>query len=117
MWNAAGDGVDFRPEDRGDDVYGLVLSDLAALIDHVQASLILIDSAIDRETSHDQNDAASNVIVLDDVTPCYLKASTALKACNASLGTTLDFLLDSRTSMRTAEEFAGTRPELAVAGG
>lgn len=113
MRNAAGDGIDFQPGDR-DDVYGSVLSDLAALIAHVQASLILIESAIDHETSPGQNDAASNVTVLDDVTPCYVKASTALKACNASLGTTLHFLLDSRTSMRAADQFAGTRPELSV---
>jgi hypothetical protein len=34
---------------------------------------------------------AANVVVLDDVTPRYLKAGEALKACDAGLGVALHF--------------------------
>jgi hypothetical protein len=109
MQNAAGDGIEIQPDDRND-AYRSVVSDLVSLIEHVQASLKLIESAIARETSLADQDASPNVIVLDDVTPRYAKASAALKACDADLGISLHFLLDSRASKRGAHEFAGTRP-------
>ena len=45
-----------------------IVSDLASLIEHVQASLRLIESAIDRESYLGDQEAA-DVVVLDDVTP------------------------------------------------
>jgi len=99
MQNAAGDGIEMQPDDL-DDAYRLVVSDLVSLLGHVQASLKLIESAVAGETSGGHRDAAADIVVLDDLTPRYAKASAALKACDASLGITLPFLLDSGTSMR-----------------
>ena len=50
MQNAAGDGVEMAPCDRND-TYRAVVSDLVGLIEHVQASLRLIERAIAAETS------------------------------------------------------------------
>ena len=52
----------------GDDAYRLIVSDLVSLIDHAQASLRLIESAIDRESSSIGEAMSADVIVLDDVT-------------------------------------------------
>ena len=113
MQNAAGDGIEIRPGDL-DDAYHLVVSDLVSLLGHVRASLKLIESAVAGETSGGHRDAAANIVVLDDVTPRYAKASAALQACDARLGSTLHFLLDSGTSMRAAEAFAASPPALSV---
>jgi hypothetical protein len=96
MQDAAGGGSSGGAGSR-DDSYRSIASDLASLIEHVQASMRLIESAIARETSSGNHDVAANIVVLDDVTPRYLKAGAALKACDAGLGTALHFLLDSRT--------------------
>ncbi len=52
MQNAASGGIAIEPRsERGrNDAYHSVVSDLVSLIDHVQASLMLIESAIARET-------------------------------------------------------------------
>lgn len=115
MQNAAGDGIETTPDDRND-AYRSVVSDLVSLTEHVQASLKRVESAIARETSPGNDDAASDVTVLDDVTPCYTKASAALQACDAGLGIALHFLLDSRTSKRGAKEFAESPPALSIVG-
>jgi hypothetical protein len=47
-----------------------------------------------------EQETASNIFVLDDVTPCYLAASVTLKACDAGLAATLDRLLDSEDRTR-----------------
>jgi hypothetical protein len=94
MVNAATDSIAARSDD-GDDPYNLIVSDLVALIGYVQASLRLIESAIEREALLAEQDTASNIFVLDDITPRYVGASTALKACDAGLGIALDRLLDS----------------------
>ncbi len=85
-------------EERNDS-FGAIVSDLICLVGHVQASIKLIEATIAREASN-TDDGAANLIVLDDVTPQYVKASCALNACNASLGSALQFLLDTRTSGR-----------------
>lgn len=79
-----------------DDSFETIVSSLISLVEHVQASIRLIDRAIARETSIGEPDN-SNVIMLDDVTPQYLKASRALNGCSASLDTALQSLLDART--------------------
>jgi hypothetical protein len=113
MQNAAGDGIENRPDDL-DYAYRLVVSDLVSLLGHVQASLKLIESAVASETSQSNLDAVTDMVVLDDVTPRYANASAALKACDASLGITLHFLLESGTSMRAAEALAANPPALSV---
>ena len=112
MQNAAGGGIEVQAVDLND-AYRSVVSDLVSLVGHVQASLKLIESAVARETSGN-HDTASNIIVLDDLTPRYAKASAALQACDLRLGITLHFLLDSGTSMRAAEALAASPPALSV---
>jgi hypothetical protein len=71
MHNAAGDRVEIEPGDRND-TYLEVVSDLVALIDHVRASLKLIERATAQEASLGNQEVCGNVIVLDDVTPRYI---------------------------------------------
>ena len=75
--------------------YRAVVSDLVSLIEHVQTSLRLIERTIARETSLGGPESSTNVIVLDDVSPRYMKAAAALQACDADLGIALRSLLDS----------------------
>jgi hypothetical protein len=75
-----------------------VISDLVSLVEHVQGSLRLIEQMIDRETPAGGPESSTNVIVLDDVSPRYMRAVAALQACDVSLGTALRSLLDSRAS-------------------
>lgn len=96
MHNAAQDAD--LCEERGAS-FGNVVSDLISLIEHVQASIDLIEAEIAWETSAGGQEP-SNVVVLDDVTPQYLRASRALNNCSASLGTALQFLLDAGQSGR-----------------
>jgi hypothetical protein len=97
MQNAAGSGASVQSDSRNDS-YRAIVSDLVSLIEHVQASINLIESAIVTESPLGNQEIGANVVVLDDVTPCYVKANAALNACNAGLGVALHFLLDTRTS-------------------
>jgi hypothetical protein len=74
--------------------FGAIVSDLISLVEHVQSSINLIEHAIARETTVGDHEN-SNVIILDDVTPQYMKASTALNSCSADLGHAVQFLLDA----------------------
>ena len=99
MQNANG-GSAIEPKDRNEgrnDAYHSVVSDLVSLIDHVQASLMLIESTIAREIVGTQ-EITANVVVLDDVTPPYMRATAALRACDANLAMALHSLLDSKAS-------------------
>jgi hypothetical protein len=42
----------------------------------------------------------SNVAILDNVTPQYLKASTALNSCSADLSHAVQFLIDAEAYSR-----------------
>ena len=95
--------------DRKDGHHSIV-SELASLIKHVQASMELLEASVARETAPGNQEAAGNVFVLDDVTPRYLKATAALSACNASLGVALHYLLDARTARPGTREFAADEP-------
>jgi hypothetical protein len=113
MQNAAGDGIEFGPDGQNDR-YRSVVSDLVSLIEHVQASLRLIEQTMVGETSLGGQENAANVIVLDDVSPRYLKAAATLKACDANLGVALHFLLDSRTPRPGTSAYAEVRPALSI---
>jgi hypothetical protein len=91
-----------------DDNFGAIVSDLFSLVEHVRASIDLIDGAIAREISLGDGEAA-NVIVLDDVTPQYLKASQALQACGASLDLALRSLVATRPPAQAANRLAARR--------
>ena len=82
MQNAAGDDDIARaPHDRND-VYRAVVSDLVSLVEHVQKSLRLIERTIAKEalpeTSPGSPESSTNILVLDDVSPRYMKAAAAL---------------------------------------
>jgi hypothetical protein len=113
MRNAAGDSVEFGPDGRNDS-YRSVVSDLVSLIAHVQASLRLIEQTMVRETSSGSQENAANVVVLDDVSPRYIKAAAALKACDANLGIALHFLLDARAPGRGTRAYAEVPPALST---
>jgi hypothetical protein len=81
------------PEDQ-DEGYYMVVSDLVSLIDHVQASIKLLEAAKAEKTHGDPE--WMDVVVLDDVTPLYAQAGVALDACNASLSAALQFLIESK---------------------
>ena len=101
MQNAAGDGVAQAPYDQNA-ANRAVVSDLVSLVEHVQNSLRLIEQTIARETlaetspetSPGSPESSTNVIVLDDVSPRYMKAAAALQACDVNLGIALRSLLD-----------------------
>jgi len=78
MQNPQRGSIADQPDDRND-AYQSVVSDLVSLIEHVQASLLLVERAIAREASAGSQEA--DIIVLDDVTPPFVKATAALKAC------------------------------------
>lgn len=67
---------------------------MLSLVERVQVSINLIERAIAREVTVGDHDN-SNIIMLDDVTPQYLKASSALNCCSNNLGNAMQFLLDA----------------------
>jgi hypothetical protein len=109
----AGDAIEIGPDGQNDS-YRSVVSDLVSLIEHVQASLRLIEQTMVRETSPGGQEYAANVVVLDDVSPRYVKAAAALKACDANLGIALDVLMDSRTPGRGTSAYAEVMPALSI---
>jgi hypothetical protein len=68
----------------GSDSFATLVSSLTSPARHVGASIKLLDNATARETICDGIEA-SNVIVLDDVTPQCLKASLALSKLQRKL--------------------------------
>jgi hypothetical protein len=97
MHNAAGNNVEIEASDRND-AHGTVVSDLVSLIEHVRASLKLIEQVTARETSFGNQETCADIIVLDDVTPRYLMAVATLNACDANLGIALHSLREPITS-------------------
>jgi hypothetical protein len=96
MQKAAENNVATEPGD-GNDAYQAIVSDLTCLIGQVKASLLRIERAIACETSPASAAAAdTEIIVLDDITPRYVKAGAVLKACDEGLGAALEFLLEAR---------------------
>ena len=115
MRNAAGDGGARAPHDQNA-AYRAVVSDLVSLVEHVQNSLRLIEQTIAKETCPETTpggpESSTNVIVLDDVSPRYMKSAAALQACDVNLGIALRSLLDSGDS----NPCAASLPALSVIG-
>ena len=111
MQNAAGDGVAQAPHDQNA-AYRAVISDLVSLVEHVQKSLRLIEQTIAGETSPGSPESSTNIIVLDDVSPRYMKSAAALQACDVNLGIALHSLLDCGDSAPCAT----SQPALSVIG-
>ena len=97
MQNATGDGAAQATHDQNA-AYRAVVSDLVSLVEHVRNSLRAIERMIDGETPAGVSESSTNIIVLDDVSPRYMRAVAALQACDVNLGTALRSLLDSRES-------------------
>ena len=104
MQNPESGGIAIEPDDRKD-AYRSVVSDLVSLIEHVQASQRLIEQAIAREASPGSQEA--DVIVLDDVTPPFVKATAALNACDVNLAIALRSLLASKPPEQHPGDLAG----------
>jgi hypothetical protein len=93
--------------------YFSVVSDLVSLIEHIQASMKLLEPVIAQALPLGELEAYDDIVVLDDVTPHYVKANSALDACRAELGVALHCLLDTDASDRAWT--SGGLPE-AIAG-
>ena len=75
------------PHDGGDSL----IKELQSLSERVRAVTRAINTAIALERISSSTDTA-DVVVLDDVTPRYLRANSALQACNIHLDGALQFL-------------------------
>jgi hypothetical protein len=95
MQNTAGSS---RQPDGRNDNYLSVVTDLVSLIEHIQASIQMLEPVIARALPPGELEAYDDVVVLDDVTPHYVRANTALNACRAGLGVALHCLLDTEAS-------------------
>jgi hypothetical protein len=76
------------PHDGGDSL----IKELQSLSERVRAVTRAINTAIALERISSSTDTAADVVVLDDVTPRYLRANSALQACNVHLDGALQFL-------------------------
>ena len=77
-----------------------IVADMMALILHVQASARLIEAEIRRDGGAGDTSEAAEVVILDDVTPCYEAASDTLSACNVGLDAALQSLLGTLSEAR-----------------
>jgi hypothetical protein len=102
-----------EPGDRND-AYHSVVTDLVALIEHVQASLRLVEQEIAREAALGSHETSANVFVLDDVTPPYVRATAALNACDANLAIALHSLLDSKSPVHGSGDYVRNPPALSI---
>jgi hypothetical protein len=100
--HSAADHTSVQSDNRSDG-YSSIISSLGSLVEQVRANMELIESAIAGEASLGIQEAAADVAVLDDITPCYVKANAALSACNAGLGVVLHLLRDIGASKQEAE--------------
>jgi len=80
------------------DNYTTIISNLGSLVEQIAAMMKLIESAIASEASAGHQDVAADIVVLDDVTPRYVRANAALSTCNAGLGVALHLVRDIRIS-------------------
>ena len=113
MQNPRSGGIAIEPSDRNDAHRSLLL-DVISLIEHVHASRRLMEQTIARETALGGQEISANIVVLDDVTPCYVRATAALDACEAHLAIALRSLLDSGTPERG--DYAWNPPAISSVG-
>jgi hypothetical protein len=69
-----------------------LVQELQSLLEAVHAATCAINAAIAREPASGGVKAEADVVVLDDVTPRYLRPNSALQVCNVHLGGALQFL-------------------------
>ncbi len=102
---SATDATGSHPGDQATSLISIV-ADMMSLIVHVQASARLIEAAIRSNAAANDRDEASNVIVLDDVAPCYARADAALSACSVGLDAALQSLLGTLAEVKPARQRA-----------
>jgi hypothetical protein len=107
MQNAADHAL--VPSGDPSDSYFAIISNLGSLVEQVGAVVKLIDSVIASEASTGNQDLAANIVVLDDVTPRYVRANAALRTCNAGLGVALHLVHDIRNSKQETLGPSGRR--------
>ena len=93
--------------------YRLVILDLITLAERIEASMKRLERAIAAEMPRGNPDVHDNVFVLDDVTPCYAKASAALRACHVALGEALPLMQGTPASALGADRLAQDRSRAA----
>jgi hypothetical protein len=104
MHNCAGtDPLVATPDGHGRQ---LIAADLRSLIEQIEASMRLVETAMMQEAGPAEQPGSADVIVLDDVTPRYLTANAALGACKASLELALKCVSDFGKPLE-----AGIHPE------
>jgi hypothetical protein len=96
MQNVASGGTTTPSQDRNG-LDGAIVSDIVSLIECVRTSMELIDAAVAADAPFGYQETGTGVVVLDDVTPAYVRARAALNSCEAHLGAALRFLRDTRT--------------------
>jgi hypothetical protein len=106
MQNTADSGIS-AASDGTNDNYHAIVSDLVSLVARLQSSIRLIETTMVGDATLGNQEFASNIVVLDDVTPRYAKANAALNAAHAGLGVALHFLLDARPSKYPTDERGG----------
>ncbi len=116
MQNAASGGPSAASEDPSD-LHRAIVSDLMSLIERVRASVKLIELASAGEAPLGYQEAGTNIFVLDDVTPRYLRARAALNCCESHLGAALRAVLDARTSQPGIGEAGLARQPIRSIGG
>jgi hypothetical protein len=89
--------------------YRLVVLDLVTLAERIQASMKLLEQAISGELPRGNPNVHDDVFVLDDVTPCYVKASAALHACHVGLSQALHLMQSTPASGHRADWLARSR--------
>ena len=89
--------------------YFSVISDLVSLTAHISASIDRLALAIATELPSSNLESYDNTIVLDDITPRYLSANTALHACQAQLGMALHCLQDINVHEIDASDHSAVR--------
>jgi hypothetical protein len=86
-----------------------LITELSALVARVQAITDVIDAAIASELASNDRDDAGEFVVLDDVTPCYLKANSALQTCSTQLAEALQFLKTVQSQEQRSSEIIPPR--------
>jgi hypothetical protein len=94
MQTAAGIGALVQADDL-DDTHRWIVADLVSLMEHLQASMKLIDSTVAGKSPFGEQEVIADVVILDDVTAGYVKLSAALDASKTRLGSVLHLLLDN----------------------
>jgi len=108
MQHTAGGRLPFPLSDQRDK-HDPLIKELSALAVRVQAITDAIDVAIASEPAANDPDNVSEFVVLDDVTPCYLKANSALRICNTQLAEALQFLRAARSEEQRIGEIIPPR--------